>query len=145
LRKGVAAPVEEAGGPVETGTNEPEPANDDVAQAPDDTSEPEPPPALQPPDEPLVLEAEADEETCTHEPEPAPPAAPVRTEPPPTATPPERALHELAYLRAWIASRWPQPMHEPAEAFVLQFGADGKGPPIWVRDLPPGTRLARVG
>ncbi len=54
-----------------------------------------------------------------------------------------QALHELAHLRAEIAKRWPSPMRDKAEAFVLRFGIDGKGPPAWLRDLP--DHIPRAG
>jgi hypothetical protein len=145
LRRNLADPLDEAGFiPSDAPCTDepepaPEPANDDrvpadLAAVPDATNEPEPvpepPPALPPPDaDDLPTARDADAER-TNEPEPPP------------ATPADRALHELAHLRRFIAGRWPLAMLHQAEAFVLQFGADGKGPPAWVRDLPEGTRLA---
>lgn len=72
-----------------------------------------------------------------------PPAANDHTNEPEPDTPAGQALRELAHLRSQIARRFDLPYREAAEAYLLRFGVDGKGPPAWLRDLPPS--VARAG
>ena len=135
---------EQAAAAAPASTNEPERrmdvAEDDANEAEADPSEIEPgPPALAdhlasgPTVDPVGVAASPG----TNEPEQAAAAVPASTNEPESKA--ERALRELAHLRAVVAKRWPPQAHALAESFLLTRGLTGEGRPNWIDDLPEGV------
>ena len=126
------------------GTNEPERrmdvAEDDANQAQAHPSEIEPGPPARADhlaSRPTVDPAGVAASPGTNEPEQGAAAVPASTNEPETKA--ERALRELAHVRAVVARRWPPQAHALAESFLLTRGLNGEGRPDWIDDLPEGV------